>query len=114
MAKIHLEEKGSMIFTPMCSRGHRLLTFDIEGFKGDEDFYLTYTGCLLKMSLKGDTPVKLFGLFKVSSVCPECGEVYRCELAFNVGILQRVSRLPGTLLDSDIMLQQELRLRAAP
>lgn len=114
MAKIHLTETGSMIFSPVCSRGHRLLTFDVEGLDGEQDFYLDKMGRLLKMEEDKDMPTRLFGVFNVKSSCPECSEPYACELAFNVGFLQRVSRQPETLLASDMQQQQVIRLKALP
>ena len=114
MAKIHLDEAGSMIFTPVCSRGHRMLTFDLKGYDGKEDFYLDKMGRLFEMGEDRDMPTRLFGVFVVMGMCPVCGEPYSCELAFNVGFLQRVSRLLDSWQEDDTVRQPVIRLRAAP
>ena len=113
MAKIHLSETGSVIFSPMCSRGHRILMFDAEEIDSDKVYRLDKDGKMWEVGGPSNVRSKLFGIFGVKSLCPECGEPYVCELAFNVGLLQRVSRQPETLLDSDIGQQQAIRLKVA-
>lgn len=113
MVKIYLSEAGSMMFSPMCSRGHRILILNMESIDDDISYRLDENGKLWKRKKPFNTKSELFGIFPVKGTCLECGESYSCELAFNVGFLQRVSRQPETLLDSDIEQQQAIRLKVA-